>query len=151
MIADAVASALLLAGAVFAFVAAVGVMRFPDVLTRLHAAAKAGVLGAGFVLCGVAFGLGTLDAWLRAGASLLFVVLTAPVASHAVGRAAYLSRRVRLSPETVVDQWGGRRARSDSRRAFPPRKRHPVGAPESPLGRGEQPAGPNLASPRSSG
>jgi multicomponent Na+:H+ antiporter subunit G len=105
VILDLVTSAVLLLGAVFTLLAALGVVRFPDVLTRLHAAAKAGVLGAGLVVIGVAIHLNGPDALLRAGITLLFLLLTAPVAGHAIGRAAYLSRDVELSPETITDEW----------------------------------------------
>ena len=110
MIAEVIASVAVLLGAVFTLLAALGVVRFPDVLTRLHAAAKAGVLGAGLIVVAAAVALDGPDAVLRAAITLLFLVLTAPVAGHAIGRAAYLSREVELSPETITDEWKRRPA-----------------------------------------
>lgn len=110
MIIEIIASAALLLGAVFTLLAAVGIVRFPDVLTRLHAAAKAGVLGAGLIVIAAAVSLDGPDAVLRAAITLLFLVVTAPVAGHAIGRAAYLSRDVKLSSETVTDEWKRRPA-----------------------------------------
>lgn len=82
-----VASILLVAGAVLTLVAAIGVYRFPDVLTRLHAATKAASAGIALVLLGVGMALGPGP---LAFTSLVagFQVLTAPVAAHALGRAA---------------------------------------------------------------
>ena len=105
MIAEILASAAVLLGAAFTLLAALGLMRFPDVLTRLHAAAKAGVLGAGLIVIAAAIALDGPDVVLRAAITLLFLLLTAPVAGHAIGRAAYLSREVELSSETLTDQW----------------------------------------------
>jgi multicomponent Na+:H+ antiporter subunit G len=110
MIAEIIASAAVLLGALFTLLAALGVVRFPDVLTRLHAAAKAGVLGAGLIVIAAAVALDGTDAVLRAAITLLFLLLTAPVAGHVIGRAAYLSREVELSPETISDEWQRRPA-----------------------------------------
>ena len=54
-----VAAALLLVGSLFCVVAALGLVRFPDLYTRLHAAAKAGPIGAGLVLLGDLYTLAT--------------------------------------------------------------------------------------------
>jgi multicomponent Na+:H+ antiporter subunit G len=110
MIAEIIASAAVLLGAAFTLLAALGLMRFPDVLTRLHAAAKAGVLGAGLIVIAAAIALDGPDVVLRAAITLLFLLLTAPVAGHAIGRAAYLSREVELSSETITDEWKRRPA-----------------------------------------
>ena len=77
-------------GAVVAF-AALGVARLPDPFSRMHAAAKAGVAGAGLLLLGAGLAFGTTGALLTAIAAVAFLVLTAPLASHAVGRAAYVA------------------------------------------------------------
>ncbi len=85
----------LLLGAVLCLAAALGLVRFPDVLTRMHAATKPQTLGLLLVVTGVAISLReprTLG--------LLFLVavlqlLTAPVAAHIVGRTAYRTGQVR--------------------------------------------------------
>ncbi|MGN6103193.1 MAG: monovalent cation/H(+) antiporter subunit G [Devosia sp.] len=85
------AGALLLIGALFSLLAAIGVLRFPDVYTRLHAAAKTGLVGAGLVLLAAAFLAGDLGQVLRPLAGIAFLVLTTPVAAHLLARAALTS------------------------------------------------------------
>jgi len=82
------ASALILAGAVFCFLGAVGVLRLPDCYTRMHAASKAGALGAVLILAGVAAASKGAVA-LEAVFALLVLLGTAPLAAHAVSRAAH--------------------------------------------------------------
>ncbi len=85
---DALSGVLILVGAVFSLTAAVALVRFPDLLSRMHAATKTQVLGLMFVLTGAA-----IQATPRVAAGLLLVaafqLLTAPVAAHVVGRVAY--------------------------------------------------------------
>lgn len=80
-----------LVGVVFLFAAAVGLIRFSDPLQRMHAATKAGTLGAGFVVLGVVLQLQRWDVTLTGLAVVLFLLLTIPVAGHLLGRAAYVS------------------------------------------------------------
>lgn len=88
---DILAGIAVLIGAGFVFVAAVGVVRMPDVYVRMHAATKAGTLGSGLMLLGVAIHSGEGDIVTRALAAVLFLVATTPVAAHLLGRAAYIS------------------------------------------------------------
>jgi multicomponent Na+:H+ antiporter subunit G len=78
----------LLIGAGFALVGALGLLRFPDVYTRMHAASKAGTLGSGFCLLAVAIHETELDVTTRAIMGVLFFVLTAPISAHLLARAA---------------------------------------------------------------
>jgi monovalent cation/proton antiporter MnhG/PhaG subunit len=57
---------------------------------RMHAATKAGVVGCGLVLVGVAMADGTAGTWGKIGLTLIFLLLTTPVAGHLLGRAAYV-------------------------------------------------------------
>jgi multicomponent Na+:H+ antiporter subunit G len=82
------ASALILAGAAFSLLGAVGVLRLPDCYTRMHAASKAGALGAVLILAGVAAGSKGAVA-LEAVFALLVLLGTAPLAAHAISRAAH--------------------------------------------------------------
>ncbi|BBE72083.1 monovalent cation/H(+) antiporter subunit G [Oharaeibacter diazotrophicus] len=77
----------LLVGAGFALVGAIGVLRFPDALTRMHAASKAGALGSGFCLAAVALHGGAFDVATRAIAAIVFFLVTAPISAHLVARA----------------------------------------------------------------
>lgn len=88
---EAVGAILILVGAIFSLISAIGGIRLPDVYTRSHAASKSSTLG---VLCALA---GTLLYFLisdgifsvRLILGIFFVFLTAPVAAHVLCRSAY--------------------------------------------------------------
>jgi len=105
VITDAITCGLLLFGALFTVTAAVGVVRFPDVFTRMHAASKSGTLGV--ISLAVALGLhfGSADIAIQAMLISLFLLLTAPIGSHIAARAAYLSG-IRPCRESVIDTLG---------------------------------------------
>ena len=103
---DLLAAASLLVGGVVIALAALGVVRFPDPFTRMHAATKAGVVGAGLILLGAGLALGTLAAVLTGLAGVLFLVATTPVASHLLGRAAYVAGAP-IAPATIADALAG--------------------------------------------
>lgn len=101
------AALLLVAGAAFMLVAAIGLLRFDDALTRMQAATKAGSLGVGCVLLGAGVGLGSGDAIVAALVAALFTWLTTPIAGHVLGQAAYHDARVRARARLVVDELAG--------------------------------------------
>ncbi len=105
MIADVLVSVVLLSGAGFAVIAGVGLVRLGDLYMRTHAATKAGTLGAGLIVLAVAMAAGSWTIWLKALAAILFLLLTAPVAAHLLGRSARLTG-CPLSSISVVDEWG---------------------------------------------
>jgi multicomponent Na+:H+ antiporter subunit G len=72
-------------------VAGLGVLRLPDVLIRMHASTKAGTLGSGLILAAVAVYFADTATTTRAVATILFLLITAPVAAHMIGRAAFRS------------------------------------------------------------
>ncbi len=84
---DVLIGLFLLAGAAFVMIAAIGIVRLPDLLTRMHASTKAGTLGALLVLVGLALHQGTGEVVSKAVATALFLLLTAPIAAHMIGRA----------------------------------------------------------------
>ena len=98
-----IASALLIVGSIFCLVAAVGMLRLPDTLIRMHAATKAGTLGAGCILAAEAVVAAELGTTLKAIAAIVFLLLTAPVAAHLIGRAAY-HQGIRLFDKTWIDE-----------------------------------------------
>lgn len=81
----------ILIGVFFAFVSAVGVIRLPDMYTRLHAASKSSTLGVMMVMTGAFIYFwymeGLVDSELIL--AVLFIFITAPVAAHAVARSAF--------------------------------------------------------------
>jgi multicomponent Na+:H+ antiporter subunit G len=83
------AAACLVGGAAFAIVGALGILRFPDVYTRMHAASKAGTLGSGLCMVAVALSADSVDASTRAVVAVIFFLLTAPVSAHLLARAAF--------------------------------------------------------------
>lgn len=81
----------LLAGSVFVLLAALGVLRFPDLLTRMHAASKAGAVGGGLVLLAVALLSFDAAVAIRSVIGIGFLLLTTPLSAHLLARAAYNS------------------------------------------------------------
>lgn len=93
-VADVISAACMLTGATLALVAAIGVLRLPDLLSRMHAATKPQVLGLVLVLTGL--GLRFRDTEVIGILVLvgLFQMITSPVASHMVGRAAFRAGQI---------------------------------------------------------
>jgi multicomponent Na+:H+ antiporter subunit G len=109
---DEVAMGLLLAGSLLSLTAAIGLLRFPDVLSRLHAATKPQVLGILLVVAGVGLRVGvTLDLGLLLLAGV-FQMLTIPVAAHMVGRAVYRTGEVAAEHLVVNELSDSQRGRS---------------------------------------
>ncbi|NCC21950.1 MAG: monovalent cation/H(+) antiporter subunit G [Alphaproteobacteria bacterium] len=79
----------LVAGSFFVFVAGLGILRMPDTLIRMHASTKAGTLGLGLVLIALMLSFAEPAVTARGTAAIIFVLITAPVAAHMIGRAAY--------------------------------------------------------------
>ncbi len=98
------AAFLLLIGAGFMLIAALGVLRMPDLMLRLQAGTKASTLGIACTALGAAAHFRDAETTITAGLVITFFLLTAPVAGHIIGRAAYLTG-IRLLPETR-DEWG---------------------------------------------
>ena len=80
--------ALMILGALLLAVAALGLLRLPDALSRQHAATKAATLALGCMLAGLALLQPSAAWWIRIAALVTLLVLTVPVASHALARAA---------------------------------------------------------------
>jgi multicomponent Na+:H+ antiporter subunit G len=98
---------LLLMGSLFLLAAAIGVVRMPDLYTRMQAATKAATLGISCILAAVALYMQDLGIAMRAFFTIFFFFLTAPVAAHMIGRAAYFIG-VPLWKESIVDELKGR-------------------------------------------
>lgn len=88
--ADLLVAALLVAGALFTFLAALGVTRMPDLLLRLSCSSKASTLGILATLGAAALHFGDLGVAARCAAGAGFMLLTMPVAGQSIARAAYL-------------------------------------------------------------
>jgi multicomponent Na+:H+ antiporter subunit G len=108
---------LLVIGSALMLLAAIGIVRLPDIFTRMHAATKPAMLGSGFLMIAVALHFGELGIATRALLVVPFFVLTLPVSAHMIGRAAYLMG-VPLWQGTVIDEWD---AQPDASRESEPR------------------------------
>lgn len=120
---DAVAAVCLVLGALLSLTAAIGLVRFPDLLSRLHTATKPQVLGLLLILVAVAL---RIDEPLDIGIVVVIGILqmvTSPVAAHMVGRAAYRTGQVRTDL-LVTDELAG--ANADA----PPHRRGTGEGPE---------------------
>ena len=85
----AVGSALLLVGAVLAIIGTIGVLRFPDFYTRLHAASVTDTAAATLALVGMALLAPSLAVVFKLAVVWLFLFLTGPTSSHALANAAH--------------------------------------------------------------
>lgn len=98
----------LLVGVSFSLVAAIGLVRLPDLYLRLHATSKATTLGVAGVLLAVLFHFGSYEVTTKVLLVILFFFITAPAGAHAIGRSAYIC---------AVD-WYARTTRYDLERAL---------------------------------
>jgi len=85
---DWVTGLLLIVGALFTLTASLGMLRLPDLYTRMHAASKAGTLGSCVMLLALALAAADATVSTRALAGVLFFVLTVPISSHLLAKAA---------------------------------------------------------------
>lgn len=104
---EIISAVLMLIGVLFMCLAALGILRMPDLFLRLSTTTKAATLGVGSVLLAIAVRFEDVGVASRALAPLVFLLLTAPIAAHMIGRAAYFVG-VPLCQATVLDQLRGR-------------------------------------------
>jgi multicomponent Na+:H+ antiporter subunit G len=103
---EVLTAALILGGSALALTAAIGVVRFPDTLTRMHAATKPQVLGLLLVLGGAAVRLRDHADVGMLILTAIFTLITAPVVAHRVGQLAY--REQSRSDLLTVDEMRNR-------------------------------------------
>lgn len=94
-------------GAIFILIAALGFIRMPDLYMRLSLSTKAITLGVGLILLASAVRFGTFGVISRVIAIIVFLILTAPVGAHILGRASYFSK-VSLWPKTRINELSGK-------------------------------------------
>ena len=85
--ADVISGVLAIAGSAFVLLAGIGVIRFPDLYSRMHAATKAPTLG--FLLVALAALIVVDEGRGKLVLAIAVIFVTAPVAAHLVGRSAY--------------------------------------------------------------
>jgi multicomponent Na+:H+ antiporter subunit G len=106
IVVDWLVALLIITGASLALVAALGLQQFPDVFARMHAATKPATLGLLLIASGTAMHLADPASVAKLGIVVILQFVTAPVAAHMIGRAAYRTG-TELSPATVVDELAG--------------------------------------------
>lgn len=94
---------LVLLGSFFALVSALGVLRLPDFLLRMHASTKAGTLSISLITLAVIIQTPTLLVILKGILILLFIFITAPLGAQMIVRAAYFIKTP-LCKATVIDE-----------------------------------------------
>lgn len=98
-------------GTIFVLLAAVGLIRMPDTYLRISVTTKAATLGIGLLLIAAAIHFNNLSTTARVLAIILFILLTAPVGAHLIGRASYFIG-VRLWDKSVMDDLAGKYKKS---------------------------------------
>lgn len=107
MIREIMVSLFLLMGGILSLIAVAGVLRMPDIFTRMHAATKVGTVGVSSITIGLMIHFGSITVISRGILVIAFFLLTAPVAAHMIARAAYRSG-VSLWILTRIDEWKAR-------------------------------------------
>ncbi|WP_309080939.1 monovalent cation/H(+) antiporter subunit G [Zhihengliuella sp.] len=92
---DVTTAVFLVVGSLMSLTAAVGMLRFPDLMSRMHAATKPQVLGLLLLLGAVALQIGSWSAVPVLVLAWLLQLVTAPVSAHMVGRAGYRTKHLR--------------------------------------------------------
>ncbi|NLS95002.1 MAG: monovalent cation/H(+) antiporter subunit G [Planctomycetaceae bacterium] len=105
---EVLVAVLLLIGSLLMLLAGVGILRMPDLYMRLGTSTKASTLGLACILTAVAVHFAQMGVSTRAIAAVVFIFLTAPIAAHMIGRAAYVVG-VSMWDRTVFDELQGRR------------------------------------------
>jgi multicomponent Na+:H+ antiporter subunit G len=100
---DVASAVLLVAGALLSAAAGIGLLRFPDALSRMHAATKPQIFGLMLMLAAIALDQHTLATIASLLVVLLFQMLTAPISAHMIGRAGYRNGDLRRDL-LVVDE-----------------------------------------------
>jgi multicomponent Na+:H+ antiporter subunit G len=113
---DLVSWVLILAGAFFIVVGAVGLLRMPDVYTRMHAASVTDTLGAGFLFAGLMVQAGLSLVALKLGFILVLLFFIGPVATHALAQAAL---HAAVKPLLAEDRRGRLEERGVTERSNP--------------------------------
>lgn len=94
-------------GTLFLLLSSVGLLKMPDLYTRMSATTKASTLGVGFILVGSAIYFWEVGIVSRVIIIIVFLTITAPIAAHMIGRAAYFDK-VPLWKGTIIDQLKGK-------------------------------------------
>ena len=118
-------------GALFVLLAAIGMLRMPDTYLRMAVTTKAATLGVGLLLVAAAVYFNDLSTTTRVLAIILFILLTAPVGAHLIGKASYMVGN-KLWEKSVVDDLKGKYKKSAQKNATLPRESGEEDPPKNP-------------------
>lgn len=107
MIREVITGLLLVIGAVFMLIAGLGIVRMPDLFLRMSMTTKASTFGTGFMLLACMAFFDDATSLTNSAAIIFFLLLTAPVSAHMIGRAGYMDKDVKLWEGTRIDQLKG--------------------------------------------
>ena len=107
MILEWISAVLLVSGALFTLIAAVGTYRFPDIFSRMHAATKASSFGVVQMLLALAVWFPSFWTAFQAMLIIFFIFLTTPLSAHLIARACYILG-IAMYEDTVVDELQGK-------------------------------------------
>lgn len=94
-------------GTLFVLLAGVGILRMPDTYLRMAVTTKAATLGIGLILISAAIYFNDLSTTTRVLAVIIFILLTAPVGAHLIGKASYITG-VKMWEKTLMDDLDGK-------------------------------------------
>jgi len=108
---EIIVSVFLILGSLFMLLATIGILRMPDLFMRMSTTTKAATLGTALILSAAAIYFSDIAVVSKSIATIVFVLITAPIAAHMIGRASYFNR-VPLWKNSVVDDLSGHYDRS---------------------------------------
>lgn len=101
---DVIAGIFLIGAGFFTMVAGLGLVRFEDLPSRMHAATKASGGALGLVLIAMCFRVPSLDTFVKSAVALGFAFLTLPVAAHLLGRTSLIVRDAQPRTPEEIDE-----------------------------------------------
>ncbi len=104
---DIISAILILTGSIFILISSLGLVRMPDIYMRMSATTKAATLGVGNILFGTALYFEEVGILTRAVITIIFLLLTAPVGAHLIGRAAYFDG-IPMWEKSVINELEGK-------------------------------------------
>lgn len=100
---EIISAIIIMVGVLFVFIGAVGLIRLPDFYIRVSAITKAATVGVACIMIGVALYYNEIGMAIKAFVVVIFLLITSPIASHIIGRTAYIDG-VPLWEETEEDE-----------------------------------------------
>lgn len=104
---DIISAVMILTGSIFILISSLGLIKMPDIYMRMSATTKAATLGVGSILFGTALYFEEVGILTRAVITIIFLLLTAPIGAHLIGRAAYFDG-IPMWEKSVINELEGK-------------------------------------------